>query len=80
MKQRKIINKCASGVDPLVKELYHLMKSTGRTYLSMSIQVGVSQNIFTAWFHGRSTPNVSNLEACLNVLGYELKIIKREGN
>ena len=38
---------------------------------------GVSRSIIRRWRNGRNAPRIENVEAVLNALGYELKVIKK---
>ena len=63
--------------NPLIKRLVDLMNQAGADSQELARQAGVSLGTINAW-RTRTNPNITNLEAVLNVLGYELAIIKRK--
>jgi len=58
---------------PMVRDLYRLMNEEQVGLLDMSERVGTHKDTITGW-RTKSTPRVDMLEACLNVLGYRLRI------
>lgn len=65
----------AKHAHPLVKRLLELMHEQRCTVLDMSERAGMTRTTITKW-KTRFNPQLSMLEACLNVLGYELYIRK----
>lgn len=61
---------------PLVKHLYQQMNLEGVTLRQMAIRSGYSVDCLKDW-RTRASPNICSLEACFNVLGYELTVKRR---
>lgn len=61
---------------PLVKRLYEEMNTQGVDLHEMSHRSGYTVDCLKDW-RTRSSPNIRSLEACFNVLGYELKPVAR---
>lgn len=66
---------CESRI-PQVREFFRLLEQSGQSMNRVSMEAGVSNVSIHKWkkSHGAT---VINLEACLNVLGYELRVCKR---
>lgn len=66
---------CESRI-PQVREFFRLLEESGQSMNRLSMAAGVSTVSIHKWkkCHGAT---VINLEACLNVLGYELRVCKR---
>lgn len=58
---------------PLVRSLFKEMNHQQIGLLDMAERSGVNKNTFKDW-RTRTVPTVDNLEACLSVLGCELRI------
>lgn len=58
---------------PLVRSLFREMNHQQIGLLDMAERSGVNKNTFKDW-RTRTVPTVDNLEACLSVLGCELRI------
>jgi len=56
---------------PLVKRLFAEMNAQQCSQEMMAARSGVGRNTFKDW-RTRTDPTLSNLEACFNVLGFEL--------
>ena len=61
--------------NPLIKRLVDLMNETEIDSYEVCRQAGVSTASIHAW-RTKSHPNITNLEAVLNVLGYKLAIVR----
>ena len=62
---------------PLVRLLFSEMNSQRIGIYDVSDRSGVACNTMKNW-RKHHTPSVSNLEACLNVLGFELVVKPRK--
>lgn len=62
-------------MNPLVKEL---MELTDGKRVKVSQEAGLGENTLTQWIRNGNQPGLINFEAALNVVGYELKIVKKE--
>lgn len=63
---------------PLVRDkLFPLMRKEQITVSDLAQRSGVKRVTIAAWKR-RNTPNVANLEACFNVLGYTLQPIRKK--
>jgi transcriptional regulator with XRE-family HTH domain len=60
----------------MVQQMMTLRKAEGLTRNEHARRAGLSRNALIDWDHG-SIPNLANMEAALNVLGYGLKIAPR---
>ena len=58
---------------PLVKPLFKVMMREGDSYLELARRSGVSPHTVLDWQRGRC-PEITNLEACLNVYSLELSV------
>ena len=65
----------ADGVHPLVRQMFELARGQNMGARTLARKAGVGQAVHK-WAY-RSNPLIQNLEACLNVLGYELRIVHR---
>ena len=63
--------------NPLVVQLVDLMNEQEIDTIDICESAGVSLTSIHAW-RTKSNPNITNLEAVLNVLGYTLAIVKLE--
>ena len=61
---------------PLVRQMTEIQNAEQMGMLDLAERSGVNKNTLSEW-RKRVTPSVANLEACLNVLGYEL-VIRRK--
>jgi len=66
-----------SKIDPVIRSFAYLHWLSGMTDKEMSEKSGVAQRSFYDWRNGR-TARVPNINAALNVLGYELAVVKIE--
>lgn len=65
-----------TGVHPAVARLYEEMNAQRCTHIDLSERSGVAAKTLKDWRrHG--SPTITNLEACLNVLGLELCVRAR---
>lgn len=62
---------------PLVKRLFTEMNYQRIGILDLADRSGVNRHTLKDW-SCKTVPTVSNLEACLNVLGLELVVAKRK--
>lgn len=71
-----MVLKVPDRAHPLVKRLYQEMNAQGVGLQQMSDRSGYTVDCLKDW-RTRSSPNIRSLEACFNVLGYELKPVAR---
>ena len=64
---------------PLVKQTFDLARESELSQRQISSEAGLVVSLFYHWSR-RSVPIITNLEAVLNVLGYELQIVKKNGS
>lgn len=62
---------------PLVTQFFELLHAEGVPYGDVADRSGISTAAFRAWKFKRA-PLIHNLDAALNALGYELRIVKRQ--
>jgi len=62
---------------PAVTVLFGEMKENQVTYKEMKKRSGVDTQTLTAW-RTRTIPTITNLEACLNVVGLTLVVAKKK--
>lgn len=74
--EKKIVYAIPKGANPLIGFLFKQMNEQGITMKQLSKKSGVHNATIGRWF--RHEPTMLNYEACLNVLGYNLKIVKKE--
>lgn len=67
----------AANAHPLVKQLITIMNERRISKKQMSLKAGVEYSSFASWQYRGFRPHLNNIEACLNVLGYELVMQKR---
>lgn len=70
-------HKFNDNVHPLVRELFTAMNERRISKKDMSKLAGVEYTSFATWQYRGYRPHLANIEACLQVLGYELVIRKR---
>lgn len=64
---------------PLVQTLFAGMNEVGATYEDVADVAGLGPHSLVNWRVGH-TPLVTNLEAALNAVGYELVAVKKNEN
>jgi transcriptional regulator with XRE-family HTH domain len=64
---------------PIIQLIVNEMKAHGWTYRTMEDASGVSRGAFGRWEHDGVVPSLLNAEVVLNVLGYELTVVRRPG-
>jgi hypothetical protein len=62
---------------PLTQKYFQLVREGRHVLLRVGEKSGVSVNTQQSWKH-KANPNVTSLEACLNTIGYELVIQKKQ--
>jgi len=62
----------------LVRFLFEEMNRQGKTGTGIAAEIGIAKSMFSHWAPGRSDPKLKDLEAWANVLGLDLKLVKRE--
>lgn len=63
----------AERAHPLVRRLFAEMNEQQCSQQTMSERSGINKNTFRSW-RTKAVPRLDDLEACLNVLGFELAI------
>lgn len=66
-----------TNVHPIVRKLFELMHEERLGVLDMSERSGINRNTIKDW-KARAVPNIVNLDAFLNTLGYELAIRRKK--
>ena len=61
---------------PLVRRFYALINTEQATLTDLADRSGLNRRTMSDWRYNRM-PTISNFEAALNALGYELRIVKR---
>jgi len=64
---------------PLVRRLIRIANAKQVTLTEIALESGVAPKTISDWRY-RSAPSLTNFEAALNALGYELKIVERRPN
>ncbi len=64
---------------PLVRKYFSLVKQGKHVIARVGEQSGVTASAQHEW-RRRNNPSVTSLQACLNAIGYELVIQKRENH
>lgn len=59
-----------------VHGLFDLIDTSGMGYREISKKAGVNLVTLSQWRHGTRAPNLQSLENVLEVLGYEIQIVK----
>ena len=77
MRERVPRLKVPERVHPLVRRLFELMREEQIGVLDMAARSGMNKNTLRDW-RTRTVPIVTNLDACLNVVGYELCIRRKK--
>lgn len=76
LKRKRLGVRIGSGVDPLVVWLASTLEGDAITTEAFAGKVGMSGGAIRAWINGRRNPNLGDLRACVNALGYELTVKK----
>lgn len=67
-----------TGCDPAVVALYRAINETPLTVGEIAYRAGLNENTIWTWL-GRKppVPNIANLRAVLNALGYEIQVVRK---
>lgn len=65
-----------SGVHRAVRFLFTTMMQKKKTQREVCFLAGLDRRTILYWNRGHS-PSIDNIEATLNVLGYELQVVKK---
>jgi transcriptional regulator with XRE-family HTH domain len=68
-------NKVPNACSPIVKELFSRMNEEMMCIVDVAERSGVSVRTIKGWKESYN-PTVNNLIACLNVLGYDLRVTR----
>lgn len=63
-------------VHPLTQQLLELLDSDRRPMYKIAELAGIDISSFSAWRKGDNMPRIVIMEAVLEVLGYELAVVK----
>lgn len=69
----------AYGVDPLVIHLWEAMRREDISTREVTIECGFGLSTMGRWFRGESVPNISNLTAAFDYLGYAIILERKPG-
>lgn len=61
---------------PLVTDLFEIMNNQNMPPNDLATRAGICPQTIYGW-RIKTNPTVPNLEACLNVLGYRLEIVRK---
>lgn len=61
------------------EELRRILREKGMTQAGLSEMTGISKTTIRNWYHDYRRPSLDNAEFVLGALGYEIKIVKKEG-
>jgi hypothetical protein len=67
---------CPQNINPLIKRLFELAHEQRIALLDVEEKAGLGHATMVKWKNSRK-PQLENFEAALNVLGYELKIVRK---
>lgn len=67
----------AENAHPLVKQLFEIIHRERMGLFDLAERSGVNRNTIQNW-RKHFTPSIATFIAVLNVLGYELKIVKKK--
>jgi transcriptional regulator with XRE-family HTH domain len=62
----------------LLVELRRIRQLRGLSLSRVARAAGFSQNDVSRWEHGQHIPSVLNFQAVINVLGYEVRLVRRD--
>ncbi len=71
-------HKFDDNVHPLVRQLFTAMNARHVNKRWMAKKAGVNYTSMGDWQYRGYRPRLANIEACLNVLGYELAIVPKK--
>lgn len=77
--QRTSKNGPVRNKTPLIKLLRILQVASGLSVRELSHRAGIDNKSIYGWYGGRD-PRISHIGAVLNVLGYELRIVRKRDN
>lgn len=81
-KRRKVRDNLAEGGDTncpkIVRQLAFLLYSQEKSVVSIFKKAGVAPCMLSQWVSGIRNPQLSKLVAVLDVLGYELHIVRKK--
>jgi len=68
-----------SSVNEILEQLHQAKLDSGLSYLELEIESDVGMATLKRWFGSRKMPpRLPNLVAVADVLGYEVKLVKKE--
>ena len=71
--------RCTSHI-PHVQRLFALVNESDVKLQTLAEQIPVHGSTVKAWAYQHSIPDIVNLEAAFNVLGYHLEVVKNDHN
>ena len=74
-KTRRRINLMVTNGSPTVQSLFKIAREKNMTQNEMSRQTGIVATTLKSW-RIRNQPRITDLEAALNALGYELEVVR----
>lgn len=61
------------------EELRRILREKGMSQTGLSKMTNISKTTIRNWYHDYRSPSLDNAEFVLDALGYEIKIVKKEG-
>lgn len=72
------MNPPVPNAHPIVRFIYEKCVEQKKPRTQLARQAGVSANTLHNWWHRRSAISLASIEACLQVLGYEIRPYRQE--
>jgi len=76
----KYTKKTGRSLNPLMQDLYDKVIATGMTYPQLEAVSGYTPYTFSRWFAQGHTANLEALIAVAESVGYEVKLVKKDGS
>ena len=73
-KTRRRINLKVTNGSPVVQSLFKIAREANMTQKELAEKTGIVATTLKSW-RMRNQPRITDLEAALNALGYELKVV-----
>lgn len=67
-----------SGTKTLMRAFVKAVLSSGLSQAEISRRTGVHEHTLSIWMNGGGLPRLATLAYVLDILGYDLKIVKRD--
>lgn len=72
---RKLLECADTGIHPVIRWVWMQIKHGNMTHKQVAEASGIGANTMRKWFRGESSPKLADIEAVVNVLGFDLTLV-----